>query len=238
MPLSDRVAIVAGADGGLGRVVSRELAAAGVRLALIGRHQEHLDATGLALGVPADRWVGLTANLLDRAETERMVATVVERFGRLDILAHLIGGYTGGTAVADLADADMTGMLGQHLWTTLNATRAVTPHLTAAGWGRIVAVSTPVAAEPPPKMAPYAVGKAAEEALLGTLAREVAGSGVTVNVIRVRKIDIDHARDAIDAPKGAASWTSPEEIAATILYLCSDAAGMVNGARIPVHGGA
>jgi 3-oxoacyl-[acyl-carrier protein] reductase len=87
-------------------------------------------------------------------------------------------------------------------------------------------------------MAPYAVGKAALEALFGTLAREVAGTGVTANLLRVRKIDAEHARDAADAPKGAASWTSPEEIAAAIRYLCSDEAGAVNGARIPLYGGA
>jgi NAD(P)-dependent dehydrogenase (short-subunit alcohol dehydrogenase family) len=85
-------------------------------------------------------------------------------------------------------------------------------------------------------MAPYAIGKAAQEALLLTLAREVAGTGVTVNLLQVRKIDTEHARESDPSPSHA-SWTAPEEIVAAIRYLCTDEAGIVSGARIPLHGG-
>jgi NAD(P)-dependent dehydrogenase (short-subunit alcohol dehydrogenase family) len=238
MALTERVAIVAGAGGGLGRVVARELAAAGVRLALVGMHRAKLEGVGRGLGVTAARWHAVAANLRDRADTERMVAEAIERFGRVDILVHVVGGWSGGSPLADVQDEDLQAMLDQHLWTTFNVTNAVAPHLVAAGWGRIVAVSTPVAAEPPPRMAPYAVGKAAQEALLGTLARELNGTGVTVNVLRVRKIDADHVRGTAEAPKTAGTWTTPEEIVAAVLYLCSDEAGAINGARIPLYGGA
>ena len=237
MELAERVAIVAGAAGGLGRIVTRELAAAGLRLALVGSHQDRLDALGGGLGTSPERWAGISADLRARADAERMVGAVIERFGRVDILVHVVGGWSGDAPVSEVADAEVQGMLDQHLWTTLNVTRALAPHLVTTGWGRIVAVSTPVAAEPPPRMAPYAVGKAAQEALLATLAREVAGTGVTVNVLRVRKIDADHVRGTAGAPKSAGSWTTPEEIAAAVLFLCTDAAGAINGARIPLHGG-
>jgi 3-oxoacyl-[acyl-carrier protein] reductase len=238
MPLTDRIAIVTGAGGGLGRVVAADLAGAGARLALVGSHQAHVDALGRDLAIGEDRWFGVAADLRDPAAAERMVAAVVERFGRVDILAHLVGGYSGGTPLTEVAADDIQAMLDQHLWTTFNVTRAVVPHLVAAGFGRIVAISTPVAAETPPKMVPYAVGKAALEALFGTLAREVAGTGVTANLLRVRKIDVEHARDAAEPPKGAGTWTTPEEISAAIRYLCSDEAGSVNGARIPLYGSA
>jgi NAD(P)-dependent dehydrogenase (short-subunit alcohol dehydrogenase family) len=100
-------------------------------------------------------------------------------------------------------------------------TRALVPHLVAGGWGRVIAISTPVAVTPTAKMAPHAIGKAAQEALPLTLAREVAGTGVTVNLLLVRKIDAEHARDRDPSPPRA-SWTTPEEIVAAIRYLCTD----------------
>jgi NAD(P)-dependent dehydrogenase (short-subunit alcohol dehydrogenase family) len=110
------------------------------------------------------------------------------------------------------------------------------PHLVANGWGRILVVTSPVAGNPPAKMAPYAVAKAAQEALMQTIAREVAGTGVTANMLQVRTIDANHERQTQPSPKNA-NWTTPEEIAAAILYLCSEEAGVVNGARIPLYGG-
>ena len=77
--------------------------------------------------------------------------------------------------------------------------------------------------------------EAAEETLLRTLGREVAGAGVTVNVLAVRKIDSEHERQTAPSPKNAA-WTTPEELASAMLYLCSDEAGAVTGARIAMDG--
>jgi NAD(P)-dependent dehydrogenase (short-subunit alcohol dehydrogenase family) len=126
-------------------------------------------------------------------------------------------------------------ILRQHLWTTFYVARTFVPHLVANGWGRIIAVSSPTASRPPAKSAPYAAGKAAQEALLLALAQELAGSGVTANLLLVRTIDSQHRRDS-ERTAETASWTTPEEIASAIVYLCSDAAGVVNGARIPLYG--
>ena len=90
-------------------------------------------------------------------------------------------------------------------------------------------------ASPGPRMAPYVAAKSAQEALLRSLARDVAGSGVTANLIAVRAIDAEHERETAPSPKNAA-WTTPEEIVATIRYLCSPDASAINGARIPLDG--
>jgi NAD(P)-dependent dehydrogenase (short-subunit alcohol dehydrogenase family) len=134
-----------------------------------------------------------------------------------------------------MTDRDIRDMLEQHLWTTLHVARAVVPGMVERGFGRIVAVSIPNASSPGTEMAAYAVGKAAQESLLLALSREVAGSGVTVNVLHVRAIDVAHERDRARTSKNA-SWTTPEEIAATIRFLASDEAGRINGARIPLYG--
>lgn len=235
MDLHDRVAIVTGASGGLGRVVSRDLAAAGARLGLIGTRLDRLEALAAELGLASDQWLGRAADLTDPDAATAVVESVVGHFGRVDILVHLVGGWTGGSTVTHTLLDEFGSMLDQHFWTTLHVTRALVPHLTAGGWGRIVAVSSPVASNPTAKMAAYAVGKAAQEALLVTIAREVAGTGTTVNLLIVRTIDTEHVRITDPTPKNAA-WTTPEEISAAIAYLLSEEAGAVNGARIPLFG--
>jgi NAD(P)-dependent dehydrogenase (short-subunit alcohol dehydrogenase family) len=124
-------------------------------------------------------------------------------------------------------------MLAQHLWTTLHVTQAVVPGMVDRGWGRVMAVSAPVAADPTAKSAPYAVGKSAEEALLRTLARETANTGVTVNMVVVKAIDLAGVR--LTDPRKS-SWTSPEEIVAALRFLVSDEAAAITGARIPLYG--
>jgi NAD(P)-dependent dehydrogenase (short-subunit alcohol dehydrogenase family) len=97
------------------------------------------------------------------------------------------------------------------------------PLLTANGWGRFICVSSPTAGDPTAKQVQYSVAKAAEEALVLTLAKELRGTGVTANVIVVKQI-------------GDEKGTSPQDIAAAMLFLCSDSGGAINGARLPLFG--
>ena len=206
-----------------------------MRLALVGSRLRPLKALAAELRLAEDRWMALAADLRKAALAEKAVASVTDRFGKVEILVHVVGGYHGGESVLDTRDAEVAAMLSQHLWTTLNMVRAVVPRMAAGGWGRILAVSSPLASAPTKGVAPYAVGKAAQEALLGTLAREVAGTGTTVNLVLVKTIDVDHQRDTEPTSKNA-SWTTPEEISATIQYLVSDEASAINGAKIPLYG--
>lgn len=206
-----------------------------MRLALVGSHLPPLQALGAELGLADDRWLAVTADLRDAKAAEDAVAAVADRFGRVEILVHLVGGYHGGEPVVQTRDAEVGAMLGQHLWTTLNMVRSVVPRMTAGGFGRILAVSSPLASAPTKGVAPYAIGKAAQEALLGTLAREVAGTGTTVNLVLVRTIDVEHQRDSAPSSKNA-TWTMPEEISATMRHLLSDEAASINGAKIPLYG--
>ncbi len=236
MPLDGRVAIVTGAAGPTGRAVTAMLASEGASLALLGRQRAPLASLAGELEIPADRWLAEAADLRDPAAAGRAVDAVRERFGRVDVLVHLVGGWTGGSSVLETPLDAFASMLDQHLWTTLHVARAVIPSMVAGGWGRIMAVSSPVATAPAPRSGAYAVGKAAEETLLQTLAREVAGSGVAVAILQVRTIDAARERVSAPSPKNA-SWTTPEEIAAAVRYLCSDEAAVLNGACIPLFGG-
>lgn len=233
MPPSDRVVLITGATGGLGRVASRAFSADGARLALAGTDEDRLRDVARGAALDDDRWTPVVADLRDREATRRALGEIADRLGPIDVLLHLVGGYAGGTPIAELDPADVREMLEQHLWTTLHVTQEIVPGMVDRGWGRVLAVSAPVAAEPTAKSAPYAVGKAAEEALLRTLARETANTGVTVNLVIVKAIDLHGVR--LTDPKKS-SWTSPDEIVAALRFLASDEAAAISGARIPLFG--
>jgi NAD(P)-dependent dehydrogenase (short-subunit alcohol dehydrogenase family) len=237
MNLEGRVAVITGATGGLGSVAARGLAERGARLALFATSAERLEALASVLGLPADRLLTGTFDFTAPGAAQEAFRLVLEKFGRIDIVLNVVGGWTGGKAVTDVPADEVSSMLNQHLWTTFHLAQAFLPHLTANGWGRIIVVSSPYAVNPPAKMGPYAVGKAAQEALVLAIAREAAGSGVTANILHVRTIDAKHERD-LQPSRENAHWTTPEEITASILYLCSDEAHVINGARIPLYGGA
>ncbi len=235
MSLEGRVAIISGATGGLGPFVARRLLDEGARLALFGTNAEKLEALATELGDGADMLLTRAVDLRDTDAARAAVEAARDRFDGVQILAHLVGGYSAGRPLAEAGRDELAAMLDQHVWTTFNLARALVPHLISGGWGRIVAVSPTTVAMPGPNMAPYVTAKAGQEALLIALARELRGTGCTANVLVVRAIDVQHVRDREPSPKTAA-WTTPEEIAAAIVYLCSDDARVVNGARIPLNG--
>ncbi len=233
--MEKHIAIITGATGSLGRAVAARLAEDGARLALFGTNTERLERLARELNLPPDRWLTRALDLRTADGAQTAAQAVIEKFGRAEILVHAIGGWIGGRPVVRVPANDVIEMLQQHLWTTFHVAQAFVPYLVANRWGRVIVVSSPHASNPPEHSAPYAIGKAAEEALVLTLARELRGSGVTANVLQVRTIDVQHERDREPTPKNA-SWTTPEEIATVILYLCSEEAGVVNGARIPLYG--
>lgn len=223
--INDRVAVITGAGGVLGRVVARRLAEQGARLALFGRNRQTMLDLARELALPPGRVLAGGYDLSDAAAARAAAAHVQSAFGRADIVLHLVGGWVGGKTIAEIDSATVEEMLQQHLWTTFHVAQAFTPLLVANQWGRFVVVSSPSAANPPARGGAYSIGKAAEETLIATLAEELKGSNVTANVLRVR---------AIDSRPG--KGTAPDDIAAMILYLCTDEARVINGARIPLDG--
>ena len=224
MPLStdSPVVLITGATGPAGEAAARRFAGDGARLALVGRDRAKLEEMGRGLGLDPDSWLAVVSDLSSPEAARDIVAQVDHRWGRIDVLLHLIGGWVGGTAVVDLDPAEVQGMLEQHLWTTLRIVQQVVPGMVERGFGRVLAVSSPVAIDVRPKQASYAVGKAAEEVIIRSLAREVADSGVTANIVLARTIGPEH--------------TSADELADTLAFLASPAAAAINGARIPLDG--
>ncbi len=235
MPLENRTAVLSGAGGELGTVLARELAARGANLALLGRSGEKLEATRAALALPASRILARRVDFSDPADAKAAAEAVRAKFGRVEALLHIVGGWTGGKTLLEADPADLRDMLEQHVWTSFHAVRAFLPDLVAGGWGRVIMITSPFAARPNAKGGPYAIGKAGQEALMLTLSQELRGTGVTANLLQARSIDT--RREKLSAPSPAnASWTTPEELSAAVLYLLSEEAGTINGAKLPLFG--
>ena len=223
--MKGRVVVITGATGATGQAAARAFAEQGASLALISRDQGKLDALNSDLNLPEDRILTRTIELLDVPSVQEAARAVSARFGRVDALIHLVGGWTGGRTISESGVDEFKFMLDQHAWTTIHLLRAFSPGLSKNGWGRVIAVTSPLAENPTGKMGPYALGKAAQETLILTLADEFKNTDLTANVIQVEAIDV----------KGTGDGTLPEEIVAAMLYLCSDEAGRVNGARLPIY---
>lgn len=224
LSMNKRVVVITGATGGLGRVAARLFAEDGHPLALLSRDKNKLESLARELKLPTERLHTHAVNLLDAQATRAAAEAVTAKFGGVHILIHLVGGWTGGKTLIETKTDDFESMFAQHGRTTLNLIQAFVPHLIKAGWGRLIAVSSPSATRPPGMNGAYAVGKASQETLLLTLAEELKDTGVTSNIIQVKSIDVEHE----------GTGTTPEEIVAAIRCLCSDEASKMNGARIPV----
>lgn len=235
MDLKNRVCVITGATGGLGRVAARQFAANGTSLALISGNIEKLKALSEDLKLPAQStWFG--AYDLRHAEAARQAAQdVQQRFGKVDIVIHAVGGWLGGKSLVETPEQDMASMIDQHIWSTFHIVQAFVPLMTANGWGRFVVFSSPYAVQPGAKGVPYTAAKAALENMTLSLAQHLKGSGVTANIIQINTIDIEHQRDQAPTPANA-GWSTPEEITAAILFLCSPEGGRLNGARLPLFG--
>ncbi|HXJ77506.1 MAG TPA: SDR family NAD(P)-dependent oxidoreductase [Candidatus Methylomirabilis sp.] len=228
--MTARVAIMTGGTGALGQSVTSRLLSAGVTVCIPYAVPAELDALRARLGAGAS----LHAERIDVTEEAAVagfVRSVVGAHGRVDILVNGVGGFAGGD-LASTSLAEWDRMLNLNLRSAVIGCRAVLPAMTAAGFGRIVNISSRAVVPPLGGFIGYTVAKAAIITLTQALAREVA-RGITVNAVLPSTMDTPANRQAMpDADRS--SWVSTDAVAEVIAYLASDAAGMVSGATIPV----
>jgi NAD(P)-dependent dehydrogenase (short-subunit alcohol dehydrogenase family) len=219
----------------LGSAVTREFAQAQARLALTGRSAQKLERLIVESDLPAERVFTIAADVTQADGVGDLVSAVLARFGRIDVLLNTAGGWSGGKPVGETPVEEWDRMLALNLRSAFLLSRAVLPYMLEAGWGRIVHVSSKTAVEPRARQSAYATSKMGLITLTEVIAAEVKGSGVTANVILPSVIDTAANREAM--PKAdPRKWVPPERIAATMRFLCSDAAASINGARIPIYG--
>lgn len=221
----NKVIVITGATGALGNRTAHAFAVRGHSLVLLDNDQSKLDSLARDLNLSAERLFTSVVDLRDGQAVRAAAEAVSARFGGVHALIHLVGGWTGGKTLVDVGEDELTSMLGQHVWTTFHLFQSFSPLLIKSRWGRVITVSPSTVSNPPPKRGVYTAAKAAQENLMLTLATELKEHGVTANIIQVYAIDVEN--------KG--KGTTPDEIVAAILYLFSDEAAKVSGARIPVY---
>jgi NAD(P)-dependent dehydrogenase (short-subunit alcohol dehydrogenase family) len=233
--LDGRIYAIAGIGGGLGPLVAARLAAAGAVVAGTDRDQGRIDEVGGEIGLPAERWDGRAVDLLDEDAARGWCAALLERFGRVDGLLHLVGGWRGGQPLHEAPLADWELLQDLLIRTVQHTTRAFHDTLVSSEQGRFVLVSAKQAQAPSNSNAAYAAAKAAAEAWTLALADGFAGSSATANIIVVDAILTPRMR--AESPEGDfGSFTPAEHIAEAIAFLCSDAAAETNGQRLSLTG--
>jgi len=226
--MKNKIAIVTGANGGLGSFVTQALLDAGATVVGVSR-----DIQQSSFNHPA--FTALPADLLTAAGAATMVASVTARFGRIDVLAHTVGGFAGGKSIADTDDAVFQRMFDLNLNSTFYLLRAAIPALRKTGNGRIIAIGSRAALEPGAGVGAYSASKAAMVSLIRTVALENKDAGLTANVILPGTMDTPVNRKAM--PNADVSkWVRPATIASLIAWLAGESGKDVNGAVIPVYG--
>jgi NAD(P)-dependent dehydrogenase (short-subunit alcohol dehydrogenase family) len=223
--MAGRVFIITGAFGVLGQAVAKAAAAQGETVALID-----VAPDGPA---PSGAFVQGGVDLTDAGSSKSAIDAVAGRLGGLDALINVAGGFSWQTLEAgDPAVFDRLYAL--NLKTCANASRAAIPHLKASAAGRIVNVGANGALKAAAGMGAYAASKSGVHRLTEALAEELKGQ-VTVNAVLPSIIDT--AANRADMPNAKfETWVRPEELAAVILFLASEAASAVTGALLPVTG--
>jgi 3-oxoacyl-[acyl-carrier protein] reductase len=260
--LSGRACVVTGASRGIGRETARQLCAEGASVLLVARNEERLaSATEAARGAGAEaggRAEGLRLDVTDDDAGERMLTAAEERFGALDVLVNNAGAAQW-RDLDDVPDEDWRAQYELNVMAPLRAMRAAAPPMAERGWGRIVNVASTAGKRPSAAMPEYSVAKAAELSLSRLFADRYAKQGVLVNAICPGPVEAElwmepgglldqsqqmsgaESREEALATAGSkrpiGRLAEVKEIAAAIVFLCSESASYVSGAAWSVDGG-
>ena len=230
----NKVIVVTGAAGNLGRALAVAFAQRGARIALLDLNEQTTQAVVDDLPQDADA-TAYAVNLLEAASVNQTLQAIVHDFGHIDVLANIAGGFTMGPLIQDTGDRDWEFMMNLNARSIFYTCRAAIPNMLANGGGRIINVSARAALEGKGRMGPYCASKAAVKTLTESLAAENKFDNINVNCILPGTIDTPQNRDAMpDA--NFSNWVPPEALADVVVFLASEAARCVTGAAIPVYG--
>src|SRR5690242_20804860 len=229
---SDKTVIITGAAGNLGKAVAQAFAEQGANLVLVDLKRESLER---AFGAEDDRRTFAPANLLEFPETKRLAEAALRRYGRVDVLCNIAGGFRMGEAVHETSDENWNFLFDLNTKTVLNMVRAVVPHMLSAGGGKIVNIGAFSAQKGVAQMGAYTASKSTVIRITEAMAAELRDKNINVNCVLPTIIDTPENRASM--PKAnPAKWIAPADLANVIVFLASDAARAVHGAAVPVTG--
>ncbi len=226
--LEGKIALITGARGGLGSFVTEAFLAAGAKVVGVSRSIQAADFSHA-------EFTAMPAELSSGDAARKLTGDVVGRFGRIDALVHVMGGFAGGTSVAETDDATLEKMLDLNYRAAFFIARAVLPQMRRQGGGRILAVASRQAVEPGAMVGAYSASKAALVALVRTIALENKDRSIAANTVLPGTMDTP-ANRAGDPKADRSQWVQPSEVAALLVHLASDRGAQITGAAIPIYG--
>ncbi len=226
--LQGKVALITGANGGLGSFVTEAFLSAGAAVAGVSRSIQTAD-------FPHPEFFAVPAELSSGEAADKIVSDVVTRFGHIDALVHVMGGFAGGRSIAETDDATLEKMLDLNYRAAFFIARAVLAPMRRQGGGRILAVASRQAIEPAAMVGAYSASKAALVSLIRTIALENTDRRISANTVLPGTMDTPGNR-AGDPNADRSHWVQPSQVAALLVHLASDAAEQITGAAIPISG--
>jgi NAD(P)-dependent dehydrogenase (short-subunit alcohol dehydrogenase family) len=232
MNFAKHTVLITGAAGNLGRAVAQAFAAQGANLVLIDLKREALVE---AFGAETEHQYFAAANLLEATQAQDVIDAALQRFGRIDVLCNIAGGFRMGEAVHETSDKTWNFLFDLNTKTVLNMAHATVPAMLRAGGGKIVNVGAFSAQRGVAQMGAYTASKATVIRLTEAMAAELREKNINVNCVLPTIIDTPQNR--ADMPGADPSkWVAPSDLANVIAFLASDAARAVHGAAVPVTG--
>lgn len=232
----NRLVVVAGGTGGLGRAVSLAFLAEGAHVVVTYRAEDEWFALNRAAAANGARLEGHTVDLTDDADVHTFAEKVEGPRGSADVLVSTVGGYVGGASLWQTEPSVMDRMFALNLRPGFLLARAFVPRMIERKSGAIVNIAARAAVDHAAGAGAYAASKAAAVAMMDCLAADLKGTGVRVNSVLPSIIDTEANRRAMPNMDFTA-WPKPEEIAQVVLFLASDEARLIDGTSVPVYGG-
>ncbi len=234
--LSGKVVIVTGSVGNLGAAVVTTLAAQKARIVLVDRNPERLQSAVAQHGLSDADSLTATTDVTKKTDIEKLVASAVEKFGHIDGLINVAGGFKMGSPVHALDEETWDFMLNLNGRSVFLMSGAVAKSMIDHGVkGRIVTVASRSALSGAAQMSAYTASKSIALRLTESMAAELLDQGITVNAVLPSVIDTPQNRQG-QPDADFSKWVSPESIADVIAFLLSDGARDISGASIPIYG--
>ena len=228
----NQVVLVTGACGNLGQAVAARFRQDGATLVLLDLDRQRLEER---YGPEHERQHFAPADLLDRAEVAAAIKDTADRYGRIDVLCNIAGGFRMGHAVHETPEQEWNFLFDLNARSVLHAVHAVVPHMIGAGSGKIVNVGANSALKGMANMGAYCASKDVVLRMTEAMAAELRECNIHVNCVLPSIIDTPENRAAMpDAD--ASRWVSPAALANVIAFLASSEAQAIHGAAIPVVG--